>query len=196
MASGSLRSASGCAMIISDGFLPHDFVLLHELGHLYYGDYAQRKRFLSLGAACSTYWFYYLLKYTSKLNFTKRLMIGSLASLSIGKLAFNKQNLDEEIRVDDFAITRLKEHKDLEGLVKGKEYFLKFQPFEEKEVDSRLARVGISSDTFKAVQSKSKFAGDVLCTWVVSHPTTEARIEKIDHAIADLRAQEIREIKE
>lgn len=169
--------------------LPSDFLLLHELGHHYYNHHVQTKIFTQTAYAASIGVFlYYLLNSAAKKRFV---LAPALWILSNKSAAISLQALCryQEIQADQFATTRLKNRGDLNALELAKADLLAAQPIVEQQLTARL---GLSKAELAEIESQFKLKADWLKFCADPHPDTKDRVQKIELAIAELRAQKDR----
>ncbi len=169
---------------------PSDFLLLHELGHHYHNHHAWTGIFNQASYGVSTgSVLYYLLNGNTKKRFMIAPLVWALGNVTIG---FSLQAIFRyhEIQADKFAITCLKNHADLDALKLGKADLLASQPLVNEIVTTRL---GLSMEELDEIESKSKLSADFIKFCANPHPEIKDRIKKIDQAIAELRARELKE---
>lgn len=174
--------------------LPSDFAIIHELGHLDHDHLAKQVRNDMIVCAVNTYvvW-HYMLNGSGKKRFLIAPLVG-LASLVYKPLILNIQGYQHEQEADDFAIKALSEHKDIDGLRAGINFFEAHSKDEESIIKKTLSmRLGIPVEFSSKVQASSKNNFNRLRLLIDNHPSADFRIAKINQAIMKLDKPEIKE---
>lgn len=189
----SMHSASAAAFggfdaehfgfLASDESQDCDHVLLHELGHLYYGHSAENKKMEAVLGTVQLYAFTsYLLKGQGKKRFLLAPIGGVLSGIPYN-MAKNTKNYQDELQADCFAIDCLKKHKDIAALKKGRNYYLKHLSVGEEQT---LNQLGVPSGKYWALPKPLRLASRML---IDCHPETADRVAKIDEAIRELESE-------